>query len=266
VPDPSGGIVPLETRDEGTGRPLLLLHGVGGDHTLWNSVAPSLAGSFRLLMPDLRGHGRTPAPPGSRFTFDELLDDVYGVLDARGVPAAHWVGFSGGAMLALRAALDRPERCRSLVLISGAAYTDAHTRAMTDRLSATYAKDGPDAYALRLLKDLYYPDWIEAHLEVADRVRDGIEKLDVGPTIAWTRNVDRFDERNRIGSVARPTLIVQAMDDALIDPAHGRILRQSIPNSQIRIFPQTGHMIPVERPAETADAIASFVAAVDRSG
>ena len=261
---PTGGIVPLETRDEGTGTPLLFLHGVGGDHTLWNSVAPSLAGSFRVLLPDLRGHGRSSAPEGSRFTFDELLADVYAVLDARDVPAAHWVGFSGGAMLALRAALDRPERCRSLVLISGAAYTDAHTRAITDRLSATYAKEGPDAYALRLLKDLYYPDWIEAHLEVADRVRDGMARFDVGPATAWTRSVDRFDERNRIGSVARPTLIVQAMDDALIDPAHGRILRQSIPNSQIRIFPQTGHMVPLERPAETAEAIATFVSAVER--
>ncbi len=249
----------LAAHEEGSGPVLLLLHGVGGDRSLWNAVAPDLARSHRVLAVDLRGHGHTPAPPGSTYAFDELLADVLAFLDARAVPAAHWVGFSGGAMLALRAALDRPDRVRSLTMVSGCAYTDAHTRSMTDRLAETYAKEGPDAYALRLLKDLYYPDWIEAHLDLADRVREAAAHLDPAPIRGWTHAVDRFDERARVGSVAVPVLLVQAMDDALIDAAHGRILRQSIPGAQIRILAQTGHMVPLERPRELAEAIAGFV-------
>ena len=148
-------------------------------------------------------------------------------------------------------------------MIAGAAYIDAHTRSVTERLASTFAKDGADAYALRLLKDLYYPDWIEAHLELADEVRADLKQFDMAPVTAWNRSVNRFDERNRIGSVSVPVLIVQGMDDALIDPAHGRILRQSIPGAQIRILPQTGHMIPLERPSETAEAIRSFVTGVE---
>ncbi|MGP8078814.1 MAG: alpha/beta fold hydrolase [Thermoplasmata archaeon] len=262
---PVASPAPLDVHDEGTGPVVLLLHGVGGDRTIWNAVTPVLARQFRVLAPDLRGHGRTPAPPGSRFTLEELLGDVVHLLDVKEIPSAHWVGLSGGALLALRAGLDQKGRTRSVTMISGAAYTDAHTRSITERLAETYAKEGPDAYALRLLKDLYYPDWIEAHLDFADRVREGIGQRDLGPVTGWTHAIDRFDERNRVGTLGLPVLIVQGMDDAVIDPAHGRILRQSIPRAQIRILPQTGHMVPLERPQETSDAIRTFVSAVEGS-
>jgi 3-oxoadipate enol-lactonase len=257
---------PLESHDEGSGPVVLLLHGVGGDRSVWNTVTPTLASHFRVLAPDLRGHGRSPAPPGSQMTFEELLTDVLHLLESKGISTAHWVGLSGGALLALRAGLDRKERVRSLTMISGSAYTDAHTRSITERLTETYADEGPDAYALRLLKDLYYPDWIEAHLDFADRVREGIAHRDLTAAAAWTKSADRFDERSRIATLGLPVLIVQGMDDAVVDPAHGRILRQSISRSQIRILPQTGHMVPLERPAETAEAIRAFVAGVEASG
>ena len=72
-----------------------------------------------------------------------------------------------------------------------------------------------------------------------------------------------FDERGRIAGVSKPTLIVQAMDDQVVDASHGRILRQSIPGSQIRILAETGHVIPVERPKEMLDALTSFLRAVE---
>ena len=256
-------VVRLEVHDEGAGPAIVLLHGVGGNRSLWNSVTPHLFPRFRVLAPDLRGHGRSPAPPGSEYTFEELLADVVRLLDDRSIEKAHWVGLSGGAMLALRAGLDRRERTRSVTMISGSAYTDNHTRSITNRLAETYRREGADAYALRLLKDLYYPDWIEAHLDLADRIRASAQKEDLGPALAWARSVDRFDERGRIATIGLPVLVVQAMDDVVVDAAHGRILRQSIPDAQIRIFPQTGHMIPLERPAETAEAIRSFVERVE---
>lgn len=252
----------LKCRIEGSGPAVLLLHGVGGNHTVWNDVIPGLAKEFQVLAPDLRGHGRTSAPPGSQFTFAELLGDVRQLLDERGVPDAHWVGLSGGALLALRATLDLPKRVLSLAMISGSAYTDAHTRAVAERWSETYAKEGPDRFALRLLKDLYHPDWIEANLDFADTVREQVKHQDFTAAVRWAKSMATFDERSRIASVARPTLIVQAMDDAVVDASHGRILRQSIPGAQIRILAETGHIIPVERPSELVAALLAFFRAV----
>jgi pimeloyl-ACP methyl ester carboxylesterase len=261
-----GAPAELFVREEGQGPPVLLLHGVGTNHTLWNGVIPSLAKEFHLLAPDLRGHGRSPAPDSSTFTFDEFVSDVLHLLDQRKVPRAHVVGLSGGALLALRMGLDRPERVRSVVMISGAAYTDNHTRSIADRWAEIYAKEGRDPFALRLLKDLYYPDWIEAHMDFADRVREDVKTQEFGPATRWARAMATFDERARIGSLTPPALVIQAMDDQVVDASHGRILRQSIPGAQIRILAQTGHMIPIERPAETAEAIASFVRSVEARG
>ena len=262
MPEPSSA-AQLYVREEGEGPVVLLLHMVGGNHTVWNGLMPSLAKEFRVLAPDLRGHGRTPAPSGSEYTFPELEADILALLDKKGIDSAYVVGLSGGAQLALRFALDHPRRVRGLVMISGAAYADNHTRAIAQRWSETLAKQGPDAFALRLLKDLYYPDWIEEHLDFADAVRANAKRQDFRPAERWAVSLEKFDERNRIAGLRVPTLIVQAMDDQVVDASHGRILRQSIPESQIRIFAETGHMIPLERPSETVEAIVGFVRATE---
>jgi 3-oxoadipate enol-lactonase len=251
--------VELHSRDEGSGPVILLLHGVGGSHTVWNDVVSGLTSEFRVLAPDMRGHGRTSSPTGSHYTFAELEGDVVRFLDDKAIDSAYLVGLSGGALLALRISLDYPARVRGLVMVSGAAYVDNHSRSIAQRWTETYAKEGPDAYGLRILKDLYYPDWIEAHLDFADQVREEVRHHDFGPATRWGHSVEKFDERARVGKVSIPTLIVQAMDDQVVDASHGRILRQSIPGAQIRILAETGHMVPLERPKETIEAVTNFV-------
>ncbi len=259
-----GETVELYARDEGSGPPLLLVHGLGASHLIWNAMVPSLSERYRVVAPDLRGHGRSVAPANARFGFSDLEADLVRLLDLKGIDSAHLVGFSAGALLTLRMALDLPGRVRSLTLIGGAVYTDGLTRAVTERWAETYTKEGADALSLRLLKDLYYPDWIEAHMELVDLLHEQVRRADFRGASLWGRASLTFDERPRIASLAAPTLIVQAMDDQVVDAAHGRILRQSIGDSQIRILARTGHMVPLERPHEAVEAIGSFVDAVER--
>jgi pimeloyl-ACP methyl ester carboxylesterase len=255
----AGPAVELSYREQGSGAAIVLLHGVVGDRLLWNAVIPELAANHRVIAPNLRGHGDSPFPMGSTGSFDEFEADVLALVDRLELQQVHWVGFSGGAFLALRLALNHPERSRSLTLVSGAAYCDAHQKAVMERWWSTYDTDGPDAFALRLLKDLYYPDWIEAHLEVADVLREEVLHRDFTAARAWGKAMTTFDEKNRIASIKIPTLMVQAMDDGVVDASHGRILRQTISGAQIRILVQTGHMIPAERPVELVDSIRTLV-------
>jgi 3-oxoadipate enol-lactonase len=257
------GPATLAYREEGVGPVIVLLHGLAGDRLVWNAVVPGLAREFRVIAPDLPGHGETTLPAGSTSSFDELEADVLAFLDHLDLSAVHWVGLSAGAFLALRVALDHPERSRSLTLVSGAAYSDNHQKAVMDRWWSIYDKEGPDAFALRLLKDVYYPDWIEAHLEVADLLRAEAEHRDYASARAWGRALATFDEKNRIANLTVPTLMVQAMDDGVVDASHGRILRQTIPGAQIRILTQTGHMIPAERPNELVESVSTFVRRVE---
>ncbi|MCI4317713.1 MAG: alpha/beta fold hydrolase, partial [Thermoplasmata archaeon] len=75
------------------------------------------------------------------------------------------------------------------------------------------------------------------------------------------RAVRSFDVRARLGTLRLPTLVMQGMDDAVIDASHGRLLRQAIPGALLRLFANTGHMVPIEHPAESTTAISEFVRA-----
>ncbi len=242
---------------------MLLLHGLGGDHSVWDAQVPALAREFRVLAPDLRGHGRSAAPEGSTFSFAELEGDVARLLDESGGGAAHVVGLSAGGFLALRMALDTPTRVRSLTLAATSVQCDNHTKAVSQRWAETYRDEGFDAYLLRLAKDLYYPDWLEVHPDALDRLRAQQSTQDLGSALAWARAVRSFDLRGRLMKITQPTRILQPMDDGVVDGSHGRLLRVSIPGAELKLFTQTGHLLPIERPAETTEAIREFVRAVE---
>jgi pimeloyl-ACP methyl ester carboxylesterase len=253
--------IQLNCREAGSGPPVVLLHGLGGSHTVWNELIAPLAEEFRVLVPDLRGHGQSPNPPGSTYSFPEMAGDVERLLDDHQLPNAHLVGLSAGGYLALYEAVHSPTRVRSLVLISSAGHAEQHTRGIVDRWATTLRDDGFDAYALRLLKDLYYPDWIEAHLDYADEVREQLRGADLRGTAGWAAATKTYDLRGRLGKLRLPTLIIQGMDDAVVDSSHARLLRQTIPGAELKLLAQTGHMVPIERPVPTLEALRPFLRA-----
>jgi 3-oxoadipate enol-lactonase len=185
--------------------------------------------------------------------------DLRGYLEERGVERSHVVGFSAGGFLALRLALDAPERVETLSLVSTAAHCDGHTRAVADEWARVYREEGSDAFALRLLKDLFHPDWLDAHLDFVDRVRRTWGERDYRAAVQWGLAARDFDVRPRIGRVRAPALIVHGMDDRVVDVAHARFLRQAIRPNELRLLSETAHMVPVERPDEAASAVLGWV-------
>ncbi len=241
---------------------MLLLHGLGGDHSVWTEVIERLSPDLHVLAPDLRGHGRTPSPPGSTFSLEEFGADIVRLLTERTErpsPPVHVVGLSAGAFLALRLAHDHPGRVKSLVLVNGAAYCDPHTREIVASWQDAYRAGGEEGLILRLIKDLYDRDWAEAHLEVVEQMHRQFTEPRVGVVTRWAEQLTRFDMRGQLARLAVPTLILQCMSDVVIDPSHGRFLRQSIPGAELRLYRDTGHMMPIEKPQVTADAIREHV-------
>ncbi len=99
----------------GSGEPLILVHGSWGDHHNWDAVVPPLAESFRVLAYDRRGHSASERPAGQGSVFEDA-DDLAGLIDELGLGPAHVAGNSFGAVTALRAATRRPEVFRSLIV------------------------------------------------------------------------------------------------------------------------------------------------------
>jgi 3-oxoadipate enol-lactonase len=264
VPEPADAPIDLACLEEGTGPPVLLVHGLGGDHTVWNGILPTLTESYRVLAPDLRGHGRTPAPESSTFSFREMEGDLARLLETKGLGPVHLVALSAGGFLAQRWALDDPAKLRSLVLIATSVHCDNHTKAVSRRWAEVFREEGFDAYVLRLVKDLFYPDWVDSHPEIVDKVSDQQRSADLRAALSWSEAVRTFDLRGRLMKVRQPTRILHGMDDSVVDGSHGRLMRVSIPGADLKLFAQTGHLVPVERPAETAEAIAEFLRRVER--
>ncbi len=106
--------------EEGEGaQAFVLLHGYSGCRHDFEPVIAELGNWGRTIVPDLRGHGQTSRPQeSSRYSFEELVHDVRGLLDALGIERCDLLGHSMGGMVALRFALDHPERLRSLVLMN----------------------------------------------------------------------------------------------------------------------------------------------------
>jgi len=103
----------------GDGPPLVLVHGLGGTVENWRAIAPSLAASHRVIVPDLPGHGHS-APLSQARDVDALAAAVLGILDAEELPGAVWIGHSLGGVVSLRAAVLRPDAVRGIVLAAAA--------------------------------------------------------------------------------------------------------------------------------------------------
>ena len=260
MPEPVSAPIALYVREEGAGDPVVLLHGLGGDHTIWDYQVPALAKTYRVLAPDLRGHGRSPLPDGAQYRFEEFEGDLRKLLDDRKTGTVHLVGLSGGGLLALRLLIGDPGRVRSLALFGAMGHMDNHTRAVGQNWAETLRDEGPAAYSRRLAMDLFAPDWLEAHMDLAERIAKSQEERNLQGVLRWALAMKDYDVRSRLGRIRTPTLILHGLDDSVVDPSHARLLRQAIPGSEVRLFPNTGHLIPIECPDETAQILLDWFA------
>jgi pimeloyl-ACP methyl ester carboxylesterase len=134
---PAGRVLPLDGvelyfEERGAGPPLLLLHYFGGCARSWDPHVEALARHYRLVVPDLRGHGRSTLPSGA-FTHREAARDVLALLDALGIERTRAMGMSSGGMTLLHAATQAPERLEAMVLIGATTHFPEQARAIMRR-------------------------------------------------------------------------------------------------------------------------------------
>jgi 2-succinyl-6-hydroxy-2,4-cyclohexadiene-1-carboxylate synthase len=245
-----------EVRVRGAGRPLLLLHGFTGRGTAWGAHAAAFARTFRVVVVDLPGHGRTDTADPARMRVERTADDLATILERTGAAPADVLGYSLGARMALRLAVAHPAVVRRLVLESPSAglATEgerATRRAADDELATRIEQHGIDAFVA---------DWerlpiLASHASLpparAARLRAMRLANDPNGLAASLRGAGQgameplFD---RLATVGAPTLIIAgALDD------HGRPraeqVARGIPGSRLEIIDNAGHTPHEEQPA-----------------
>ncbi len=207
----------------GSGDPLILLHGFSGCSQDWLPLITEWSKHFQLIIPDLRGHGRS-SNPSKWFRHDEAAADVFALLDHLGIGAFKGLGVSGGANVLLHLATKQPDRVKDMVLVSATSYFPARAR--------TLMRQYPDS--------LTEQDW-----EVLRRRHPGgdpqIKSL-LANTAAFA---DSYDDMNftpaYLSTIQARTLIVQGDRDPLYPMEISVEMAQSIPQSSLWIVPNAGH-------------------------
>ncbi len=249
---------PLFFEEAGTGVPVILLHELGGNARDWDGQTAALSRHRRVVVPELRGHGRTPPPPGEMYTPSQHAADVYALLEHLGLEAPWVVGLSLGGLVTLALALEHPERLRGLVLVSTTAHADRYTREVLARWMQVFREQGAEAYLNRLLQDVFYPDWLLDHLDEADRFREEQRHRRLAGIAPSAAGIASWDVRGQIARIRLPTLVVHGMDDRVVDPTSARILRQTILGSEMKLYANTGHLLHQEHPQEFTRLLEDF--------
>ncbi|MCB5910656.1 alpha/beta fold hydrolase [Streptomyces pinistramenti] len=261
--------------EQGSGAPLVLVHGHPFDRTMW---APQLASfgapgsGLRVITPDLRGYGTSePAPGGAdggdpgtrRTTLETFAHDLAALLDALGLGRERIVlgGLSMGGQIVMEFARRFPGRLRGLVLAATSPYaeTDAGRRdrnALADRL----LREGMHGYADEVLDRMVAPYNVTGQPEVAGHVLRMMRGTPPeGAAAALRGRAERRDHTASLAQIGVPALVVAGRDDPFTPVAEMQDWYRRIPDATLTVIEGAAHLPNLERPAEFDAALAGFL-------
>jgi pimeloyl-ACP methyl ester carboxylesterase len=236
---------------------------------MWVEQQRALGSSYRVIAPDLRGHGQSDAPKGT-YTMDEMADDVVELLDHLGAREPVVLGgLSMGGYVALSLVLRYPKRVAGLMLID--------TRAAADTAEAAKVREETARQVLRegngraiietMVPRLFcnttlekHPQRVEAMLAVMEKTRaQGIAGALRGMAI-------RPDRRGDLSRIKVPSLVMVGEHDIISPVGEARELAAAIPGGRLEVIASAGHLAPYENPSAANHAVLKFLGSLDLPG
>ena len=227
---------------------------LGATLEMWDAVLPMLAGRFRTLRYDTRGHGGSETRDRPMEIAD-LAGDLTGLLDALGIDRAHLVGLSLGGMTVQALASAEPERVPSVTLMATAAHLPSPQ--MWNERAATARSQGTGALADATLARWFTPAFAKCAPEAMQIVRERFVTCDRTGYAVCCEAIGRMDLRPALSRITAPTLVMAGRDDPSTPPAMAEEICAGIAQAELVVLPRAAHLLAIER----ADAVGSYLRA-----
>lgn len=208
----------------GQGEPLVMLHGFCMSGEIWSLFVPDFKDHFQLVIPDLRGHGRS-TNPSRRFTHRQAAPDVFALLDHLGIKRFKAIGYSSGSMILIHMATQQPNRIEAMVLISATSYFPKPCREIMAQY--TFENLGKEELDYYRKVHFYGDEQIRLLVDQFHNMKDSYDDMNFTSPI--------------LSTITAETLIVHGDRDPFFPVSIPTELYNSIPNAYLWIFPNIGH-------------------------
>ena len=244
----------------GDGPPVVLLHPFPAHHEFWMPVAESLASRYRLILPDLRGHGESGVGEGPA-TMAKHAADVARVMDDARIGRAPLIGVSIGGYLLFEFWRKHRDRVAALGLCNTKAPAD-NAEARAGRLQAAndVLERGIEPFLHSMGPRLFGKTTRETRPDLVDGAVRMMRQMSPEDIAQVQRGMaERPDSIDTLKTINVPTLLVTGDEDILTGINEAELMRQHIAGSQLRVIPKAGHYLPWEQPEEAFKVIRQFL-------
>ena len=248
--------------ERGAGVPLVLVHGFPLDNRVWDDQVAGLSDRFRVIAPDLRGFGQTKSE--EPFSMGSLAEDLHRLLTKLNALPCVMAGLSMGGYVALAYDAKYATDLKGLILVDTRAEADtAEGKQGREKMICTVREFGSEAVANAMMPKMLAPDPEQCRPALLKKLR-GIMEACPAKTIehALVAMRDRRDCRDRLASIAVPTLIVVGEHDAITPVNVSEFMNREIPKSKLVVVKGAGHMSPMEQAEQVNRAVRGFVESI----
>jgi 3-oxoadipate enol-lactonase len=246
--------IKLYYEEIGCGIPLILLHGFPLDHSIWYPVVEQLKDRARLILPDLRGHGKSPAV-GDSFSMRMMADDVARLMDDLKINKAILVGHSMGGYISFAFAAAFPGRLSGLGLVATQSVGDTLERRQTRyKTIEDVRKHGLAPFAKEMTQKL------TNHPDLSSQVERMILASSPQGVIGALKGIaERADSTEILSAISVPSVVISGKEDVIIPLQRAEMMAQMLGHAWLIEIPHAGHLPMLEAPQETADALHQLI-------
>jgi 3-oxoadipate enol-lactonase len=226
---------------------VMLSHSLGSSLLMWNPQRKTLESHFQILRYDIRGHGKSEAPPGV-YTLDLLGEDAVALLDALGIDQVHWVGLSMGGMIGQSIALNYPKRLESLALCDTMAVVPEEAQPIwQERIDAVREK-GVVSQLEPTMERWFTPSFLKLNPYMLGVIREEFLAIPAKGYLGCIYAIRKLNYLDRLSEIKIPTLIMVGEDDPGTPVSASEAMHRRIPNSKLVIIKSARHLSNVEQP------------------